>query len=196
MTAISRSQITDALQKVKADSKRKFLQTIDLVINLKDLSYGFELMSKIVQLPAGRPEPARMYCLNSSDLNKGIIYKKLVNGMDFFLATKETMPIIAKSEFGKCLALADKMPTLKNGLIVSKSEDFKELADRLEIAIKLKLKNNIISTAIGKENWTDEDLIKNILQVLEFIKEQLPMKEQNIKSIIIKKTMGKAIKVK
>jgi len=48
---------------------------------------------------------------------------------------------------------------------------------------------------VGKEDQKEEEVIDNILTVYQAVLKQVPNEMQNIKSVLLKLTMSKAVKV-
>ena len=53
----------------------------------------------------------------------------------------------------------------------------------------------LIHLSVGREVMQDEDLAENILNVYETVESKLPARNQNVKSVIVKLTMGPSIKI-
>jgi large subunit ribosomal protein L1 len=53
----------------------------------------------------------------------------------------------------------------------------------------------VVHTVVGKESFKDEEVAANILEVYSAIINALPNKEANIKSMIIKLSMGKPVRI-
>ena len=54
----------------------------------------------------------------------------------------------------------------------------------------------VISVPVGIETMKDEDIATNIEAVFNAIKERLPKGQNNIKSVMLKLTMGRPVKIK
>ena len=214
---MERNQILDAIKKTKEAEKRKFAQTIDLAINLKEIDVNKEegKLEEYMPLPHGRAKPAKIgafvgpelkeqatkFCdffILSDDFGKwndARKIRKLAREYDFFIAQANIMPDIAKA-FGRYFGPVGKMPNPKAGLVVPPKANLELLTKNLKKTVKVMIKKApVILCAVGSETMTDEQIADNILAVLERVKSKLPKAQHNISNIIIKTTMGKPQKV-
>ena len=123
--------------------------------------------------------------------------KELARSYDFFIASAPLMSTIA-TLFGKILGPLGKMPDPKAGGVLMRwqEQDAKQLAERLKKTVRVKTKEASIKAAIGKESQDDNLLAENAEAVYNTILNALPKKKENLKSVIIKFTMSKPIRVK
>ena len=199
-----------ALKKLrKKNKKRKFDQTLDLIINLKDFDLRKDSANTFVILP--NINKRKKICAFLENSSKAVDYvitknelerisqrdvKKMVKEYDFFISNAKLMPRIA-SKFGKILGTAGKMPNPKIGNVLAQvSEDIlSSITKKLSNMTKIRTKESSIKVAIGKESMLDDSLIENAEAVLKAVTKVLPKKELNIKSILLKFTMSPTIKV-
>jgi large subunit ribosomal protein L1 len=113
-----------------------------------------------------------------------------VTGCDIFLGEAALMALIGK-ELGPTLAPKGKMPRPVPPNI--KLDAF-VVASKKSLRIALK-ENPTIHTAIGNDKMADEDVAANAEAVFNAVKDKLPKGLNNIKSVLIKLTMGKPAKV-
>ena len=202
---------SEALQKLREKNKeRKFDQTLDLIINLKDFDPRRDKANTFIILPSigkkkkicgflENPSKTVDYVINKEDLDKisQKDIKKLTKEYDFFIANAKLMPKIA-SKFGKVLGLAGKMPDPKIGSVLMQENDeiISSITKKLSNIVKIRTKEASIKIGIGKESMSDSDLLKNADTSLKIIIKVLPKKELNIKSVLLKFTMSSPIKVK
>ncbi|MEM4248404.1 MAG: 50S ribosomal protein L1 [Candidatus Nanoarchaeia archaeon] len=214
---MERNQILEAIKKIKEGEKRKFAQTIDLAINLKEIDINKEegKLEEFLPLPHGRAKPAKIaafvgpelkehatkFCdffILSDDFSKwndARKIKKLAREYDFFIAQANIMPDIAKT-FGRFFGPVGKMPNPKAGLVVPPKANLEPLVKNLRKTIKVAIKKApVILCAVGSETMADEQIADNIMAVLERVKTKLPKAQHNIANIIIKTTMGKPVKI-
>ena len=215
---MEKTQILEAVKQAKSDeTKRNFTQSIDLAINLKEINVDKEegKLEEFVVLPAGRATPAKVCALIgvelksqaeklcdltilSDDFVKWEEKRKcrnLARDYDFFIGQANIMPLIAKS-LGRYLGPKAKMPSPKAGHILPPKINIEPLIKNLKNSIKIAIKKApVIHCSVGDEKMSDENLTENIIAVLERVKSKLPNGQHNIKNIIIKKTMGKSVKV-
>ncbi|MFH0936291.1 MAG: 50S ribosomal protein L1 [Candidatus Woesearchaeota archaeon] len=212
---MNKNNILDTIKKARENSKkRKFNQTFDLVINLKNLNLKKpeENVNTFIMLPYGRGKKTKVCALVGQDLvnkakevcDKVILkdefakldkkdIKLLAREYDFFIAQVNLMPDIAKY-FGKILGTRGKMPNPKAGCVVPVNAELKPLYEKLQKTIKVETKNeSILKLAIGNESMKDDDIAENILNFYNTILGLLPQDKNNIKNIFLKLTMGKPI---
>jgi len=214
---VDEKELLGAIEKAREGQKRKFTQTVELVINLKDVDVKQEenKIEELVKLPNGRGKKAKVCALVGPELfepAKAVCdlviladnfqkvsereIKTLAKKYDFFIAQANIMPLVAKV-FGRALSPRSKMPSPKLGLIVPPKANIKPLVEDLKQSVKLICKKApVIQTLVGIETMKNEDLAKNILAILDKVKSKLPNKEHNIKNILVKLTMGKPVSVK
>jgi len=201
-------EIVELIKKLRKNSKkRNFVQTFDLIINLKDfdIKKPENRIDDFVVLPSGRGKKAKIVVFSDtkSDIGCKVLatedietiardkkaVKKFANETDFFLAEPKMMPIIGKF-LGQVLGPRGKMPKPVAG-------DVKELVKKLEDSVRIVVrKNPIIQTIVGIESMKDEDIAKNVKAVIDFVEKKLPKGKQNIKSIYLKLTMSKPVRIR
>jgi len=214
---MDKTQVTETLKKVKESSqKRNFIQSIDLIINLRDIDLKKPEQSvnffHTLHYPKGKkvkvcalvgPEllpQAKQICDLAVSVDDFPKYqkkeaKKLATEYDFFIAQSTIMPKIATT-FGKVLGPKGKMPNPKAGCVVPPNANLKPLYEKLQKTIKLQTKNDpIIQTMVGTENMKDEEIIDNIMTTYDALIHHLPSGKNNIKNVLLKLTMGKAFHI-
>ena len=209
---INETQLTELVKEVKTAAKqRKFKQSIELIVNFKDIDVkkGFAL-NEVVQLPK-TSSPATVCVIATGDMsqkakaaNADIVIgtaeldkfaadkresRKFINKYDFFLADTKVMPIVGKA-LGQLLGPRGKMPTP-----VPYDAPIESFLSRFRSSIKVRTRASLsISCKIGDDSMEDGDLAINAHAVLSAIEKKLPNGEKNMKKIMIKTTMGKPIK--
>jgi large subunit ribosomal protein L1 len=202
-----KEKILKAIEEVRKNSKkRNFSQTFDLIVSLKeyDVKKPENRFSEDVILPNGRGENAKIVVFSDTikDLDCEILgsaeiekysknkreAKKLVKNTDFFFAEPKIMVLVGKV-FGQYMGPKGKLPKIIVGDVGKIVEDYKK-------AVRIRIKDSpVIQCAVGKENMKDEEIAENVEAVLKAIEAKLPRGTQNIKSIWLKLTMGKPVKV-
>jgi len=100
------------------------------------------------------------------------------------------------ASFGTVLGPKGKMPNPKAGCVVPPKVDLSAVVAELKKKVRINVKNDpVIRCVVGKENQTNEQVAKNILEIYNALLEKLPKGRENIKNVMIKLTMSKPIKV-
>lgn len=209
---ITETELAEMIKKVKTTAKqRKFKQSIELIINFKDIDVkkGFAL-NDVVQLPK-TSSPATVCVMatgdmgqkakqanadsviGTSELDKFAANKresrKFINKYDFFLADTQVMPVVGKT-LGQLLGPRGKMPTP-----VPFNAPIESFLQRFRSSIKVRTRASLsMACKIGDESMEDADLATNAHTVLSAVEKKLPNGERNIKRIMMKTTMGKPVK--
>ena len=209
---ITEAQLVEMIKKIKVETKqRKFTQSVELIINFKDIDVkkGFAL-NEVVQLPKTN-SPATVCVMATGEMSQkakqanadAVIgtdeldkfatnkreSRKFINKYDFFLADTKVMPLVGKT-LGQLLGPRGKMPTP-----VPFDAPIESFLQRFRASIKVRTRASLsISCKIGDESMEDTDLAINALAVLNAIEKKLPNGERNIKRIMLKTTMGKPLK--
>jgi large subunit ribosomal protein L1 len=216
---MDKKQVVEALKYVKEISKkRNFKQAVDLIINFSDLDLKKpdNQIDLYLQLHNNRnkkikvcafvdvelEEQAKKICDNTIHVSNFDRYakdkkltKKLAKEYDFFIAQANIMPKVALA-FGKVLGPRNKMPNPKAGCVVPPNTNLKPLYEKLQKTIRITVKTYpFYQCVVGYEDMNEEDIVDNIIMIYNNIIHNLPKEHHNIKSIYIKLTMGKAVKI-
>ena len=209
---ITEAQLAEVIKKAKEETKkRKFKQSIELIINFKDIDVkkGFAI-NEVVQLPKTN-SPATVCVIATGDMSQkakaakadSVIgndeltkyeankreSRKFINKYDFFLADTKIMPTVGKA-LGQLLGPRGKMPTP-----VPFNAPIDAFLARFRTSIKVRTRASLsISCKIGDESMDNSDLAINAFTVLSAIEKKLPNGEKNIRKVMIKTTMGKPVK--
>lgn len=201
-------EILKAIQSLRQEKKRNFNQSVDLIINLKNFDIKKQSLNIIANIKHKiKDNKICAFLEKNSNLVDTITkedfskfktkkdFKKLVKHYDFFIAEAKLMPQIA-SVFGRYLGPSGKMPSPQLGILPIVSDSaIKELIEKINTSVKIKAKEPSIKVCIAKQNMSDQDIAENIESVLNSVISALPKKEENIKSVMIKFTMSKPIKI-
>lgn len=200
--------VIEAIRKLRENEKRKFVQTVDLIINLR----SFDIKKESVNLFLNLPHKIRDVQLAAFFEKKSSFIptiskpefdgykekkkiKNLVKSYDFFIASPKVMPSVATT-FGRYLGPAGKMPSPQLGIVKEESEaEIKELIQKFEKVVKVKSKEPSLKFSVAKENMKDEDIAQNIEFAYNQILNALPKKKENIKSVMIKFSMTKPVRI-
>ncbi len=209
---ITEAQLAEVVTKAKEETKKtKFKQSLELIINFKDIDVkkGFAI-NEVVQLPKTN-SPATVCVIATGEMSQkakaanadSVIgneelakfeankreSRKFINKYDFFLADTQIMPTVGKA-LGQLLGPRGKMPTP-----VPFNASIDAFLARFRTSIKVRTRASLsISCKIGDESMEDSDLAINAFTVLSAIEKKLPNGEKNIRKVLIKTTMGKPVK--
>ena len=214
---MEKENIKKVLEELKKNSKkRKFKQSYDLIINLQgldlkkpdqhvdfyaNLHYGKGKKLKICAFVGPEmSEEAKKVCdltINVDEFNnltKQAI-KKIAGEHDYFIAQANIMGKVAAA-FGKVLGPRGKMPNPKAGCVFLPKAQLQPLYDKLQKTIRVSAKTALmIQCAIGKDDMKDEEIIDDVMTIYNQLLNSLPNHDNNIKSVSLKLTMGKPLKV-
>ena len=208
-------EIIDAVKEAKEQAKpRNFTQSIDVIINLKDLDVRKpeNRFSEEVALPNGRGKEIKIGVIADGELalaakNAGVdvviskedlqefgkdikAAKKVVNSVDSFIAQADMMPLVGRF-LGRILGPRNKMPKP-----VPASARIEPLLERTQATIKVGVKQQpSIQILVGTQDMEDEKLAENIEAVLAVLDRNLEKGRNQIKSMYIKATMGSVVRV-
>ncbi|KAI9229268.1 MAG: 60S ribosomal protein L1-B [Piptocephalis tieghemiana] len=191
------------------EKERKFTETIELQIGLKNYDpQRDKRFSGTVKLPY-IPRPKLSVCvlgdafhcdkakelgfpfmsvedLKKLNKNKKLI-KKLAKRYDAFLASDALIKQIPRL-LGPGLHKAGKFPTP-----VTHADNLDEKANDLRATIKFQLKKVLcLGVAVGHVKMAEDEILSNIMLSINFLVSLLKKHWQNVKSLYIKSTMGKA----
>jgi large subunit ribosomal protein L1 len=193
--------------------KKKFSQTFDLQINLKelDLKKPEHKVDIFLELPKGLGKNRTIGALvdvplenQAKEVFDGVVtkeefvkyktkstIKKLSNQYDFFVAQANLMGDIARF-FGKVFGPRGKMPNPKAGAVVLPTEqNLAGLAKKLQNTVRLQTKGELgVKASMGKESLSDEDIAENVMAAYDVVMKRLPQEKNNIKSVGLKLTMS------
>ena len=200
-------KLQETLVELRKNEKRKFNQSIDLIINLKGIDVKRDQINIIVNIPNKIKDKKVGAFLSVKSKTIDTIteiefskykdkksLKSLVKGYDYFIAAASLMPKVAAA-FGKVLGPAGKMPTPQLGMITQETDaEIKKTIDKICTSIKIRLKESSFKLCVGKEDMADDKIIENIKAIYNAIENALPKKRENIRNIMLKMTMTKPIK--
>ena len=206
----------EVVEKVLEESKkldRKFKQSIDVVINLKniDLKIPKNRIDEEIILPHGRGAEAKIALFASGELaikSKKLVnllikpeeiedlskdkkkFKEIVDDYDFFISEAPLMPTIGKT-LGTILGPRGKMPKP-----VPPHADLTGMVKNLRSTVKIRSKSNkTFHTIAGNEDMSKEHITDNIDAIIKRLESALERGKMNIGSVYIKTTMGPSERV-
>lgn len=200
-------EIKAALVELRKEKKRKFTQTVDLVMNLKNFDVRKEALNTFIQVPHGSEKKLAAFFQKRSKLIDTITeedfvkykemkdIKKLAKKYDAFIAVAPMMGKVA-SKFGRVFGPMNRMPSPQAG-IIPKEEDAMVTAmiDKMNKSIRVKNKEMAIKIAVGKEDMSDDEIAENVEAAIKGLKKALPRGNDNVKEVLIKFTMTKPIAI-
>jgi large subunit ribosomal protein L1 len=201
-------KLKEALAEIRKNTeKRKFDQSVDLIVNFKGIDPKRDNVNVIANLPNKIKEKkicgfftSKSKLVDTITEPEFIRYKdkaalkKLVKKYDFFIAVAPLMPKVATA-FGKVLGPAGKMPSPQLGILMKEDDaQVQALLDRISSSVKLRAKEASLKLSVGKESMDDEKIVENVKSVYGAILNALPNKVDNVKNIMVKLSMGKPVK--
>lgn len=211
---LTNAQLTELVKKGKEEGKeRKFPESVEVVLTLREIDVKKTDLNvnETVYLPHPTSKKAKICFFGGGDLalrakNAKVdalidpsqleAYagskkdaKKLARSYDFFLADTALMPRIGKV-LGTSLGPKGKIPTP-----VPPNAPMDAMVNRLRTAVRVRSRGSLgVAAKVGDRTLSDSDLTENVLAVIQTVAKKLPAGERNIKSVIIKTTMGKPAK--
>jgi large subunit ribosomal protein L1 len=212
---VSREDTLKAIKQMKEVSeKKKFTQSVDLMISLKDvdLKKTESRISEEVVLPHGLGKPRKVLIFAEGELARkakdaGVDLllarddieglqknrkraKQLADEYDSFLAQSDMMPSIGK-QLGAVLGPRAKIPRP-----LPPTADPKPMIERGRKTVRIRTREQpTLHVPVGVESMTDEQLADNIQAVLDVIERKLERGLNQVGSVHVKTTMGKSAKI-
>ena len=209
---IKTENIKEAVEKaLKERKKRKFLESLELIINFRgiDFTKPENRINIDVILPNGKGKKANKLVVVGSEalvsqakklgVEKPILTTEVPNisakevkrlsKEHFFLAEPKAIGIVAK-HWGKILGPRGKIPKPLIG-------DIKKAIEQARKIVRIQTKGKYLPTIqafFGEEEMDVAKLVENAEAIINEIKKKIP--EGNIKSMYVKTTMGKPVRVK
>ncbi len=205
-------EFSDAIEKAVENSKdRNFNQSIDLVINLKELDLGDpnNRVNDDVKLPFQPDEDVKVAVIgdtlaknaDNADLEitgdelEGYYdepekAKELAENYSFIIAEAPLMPDIGQ-HLGGVLGPRNMMPDP-----MPPGSDPTDRIESLRSTVSLRVKEQpLLQVKIGSEDQDPDEVGRNASAVYNFLEDQLPQGRNNIKSVLVKTTMGSPVEV-
>jgi large subunit ribosomal protein L1 len=209
---MDKKKITDAISKaLEAKGSRKFTQSLEFIVNFRNIDFAKaeNRLNLDISLPKGKGKEQKVVVFADTQaaldaknagatevIDAGGItklatdkhrLKELVKSCEFIAQPNMMMPI-GKS-LGQVLGSRGKLPRPITGNVKDAIEQAKR---RVRMASKGKYLP-VAQCIIGSEAMTADDLAENFDAVYEKVKAKVM--EPNIKSIFVKLSMGKPVKV-
>jgi large subunit ribosomal protein L1 len=207
LTVLHNMEIKKALAELRNEKKRKFVQTVDLVMNLKNFDVRKEALNTFISIPHGHEKKLAAFFTKRSKLIDTITeedfvkykemkdVKKLAKKYDAFIAVAPMMGKVA-TKFGRVFGPMNRMPSPQAGIIPQETEEMtKMMIEKMNKSLRVKNKEMAIKLPIGKEDMGDDELAENIQAAIKGLTKALPKGIDNVKEVLIKFTMTKPIAV-
>ncbi|MFB6180503.1 MAG: 50S ribosomal protein L1 [Candidatus Nanohalobium sp.] len=203
----------DAVEEaVEASDERGFTESIDLIINFEDvdLSDPNNRFNEDIKLPYQADEEIKVAVIGDSitkdaeNADKTISEdeleeeyfenpdnaKDLAEEFTFLIAEAPLMPKIG-SQLGQVLGPRNMMPDP-----MQPGEDPTDTIEDLRNTVSLRLgEQPILQVKVGNEEQDTENVSMNCQSIYDFVEQQMPKGGNNIKSVLVKTTMGPTVEV-
>lgn len=201
-------------QALEKSPQRKFSESIDLAINLKnlDMNQPQNRIDEEIILPNGIGKPIKIAVFakgETADRAKaaGADYvfdpeeiaalgedkaraKSLAEEVNFFIAEAAYMPAIGKT-LGQVLGPRGKMP-----IPLTPDKDVVQIINKAKNSIKVRSKDKMtFHISIGRRDMDTQKLADNITAIINRIEHRYERGLYNVRSIYVKSTMGPAVRV-
>lgn len=209
-------ELKTVLEGLQKDSERKFKQSFDLIIALKELNLKNpdEQVEFFTQVHKTLGRKRKVCALvgpemeaDAKEVFDTVIpisqwekmgkkeMKKAAATHEFFIGQANIMPKIAQY-WGRILGPRGKMPNPKAGCIVPPKAPLQPLYEKLQRTLKVSAKKSPnIQVLIGTQEMELADVIDNIKTVYDQTIHHLPREQNNIKHAFVKLTMSAPVKI-
>jgi large subunit ribosomal protein L1 len=213
--SLDTNTVLEAIKQLRAQpKKRKFSQSMELIINLQDIDMKKPegRIQENIELPHAPTKKAKVCViatgelalkakktgadlLSNTDLESLATDKKrqkqLANTFDTFLAEAPLMPLVGKT-LGAILGPRGKMPKplLPNA-------DIEAQIAKSAKTISLRVRGQpVLQCAVGTEDMNDDELAENTMAVVKRLEGKLKRGLKNMRTIYLKTTMSPPVKIK
>jgi len=213
--SIEKGSLKAALKEVReSPAKRNFNQSIELIINLRDVDMKKPegRIQEKIELPRSLDRKVNVCVFANGDMAlrarrggadlvlesaeiEGLMNDKkrqrqIAKSMDSFIAAAPLMPIVGRV-FGAILGPRGKMPTP-----VAPTANIEEEIGRHRKMILIRTRGQpVLQCRVGTEGMSDDELVENIQAVLSRVSGKLKRGVKNIEAVYVKTTMGPSVKV-
>lgn len=209
-------EIKKTVEELSKGSERKFTQSYDLLFSLKELNLKKpeEQVEFFMQLPNPTGKKRKVCALVGPELHdeaKKVAdtvieladfdkydkkkMRKIASEHDWFIGQANIMPKVAAT-WGRVLGPRGLMPNPKAGCIVPPKTSLEPIYERLQKTIKISVKKQLnIQVMVGRQDMDAAKVAENIKQVHDQVIHHLPKENNNVKSVMLKLTMSKPVKL-
>ena len=196
---------------VEASEDRNFTESVDMIVNVKDvdLSDPNNRFNEDVKLPYQADEDVKVAVIGESIINNAENADRTINKDEleeffdepskakdlaeeysFLIAEAPLMPDIGQ-HLGQVLGPRNMMPDP-----MPPGSDPSEEIEALRNTVTLRLSEDpMLQIKIGNEEHDAERIASNAETVYDFVEGELPKGGNNVKSVLLKTTMGPSVEV-
>lgn len=204
------SNLEEAVEALKLTGTTKFVESVELHANLNiDPKYADQQLRTTVTLPHGIGKQVKIAVLTNDEnideaklagadlVGNDQLIEKITNGdidFDLLIATPNMMPKLAK--LGRVLGPKGLMPSPKSGTVTNTLTETLNEFKKGKFEYKAD-KTGIVHVSFGKSNFTNIQLIENLIALYKSIEQNRPsgVKGKYFKSLFVCTTMGSSIKL-
>ena len=202
--------VENAVALIKANSKAKFDETVEIAMNLGvDPRHADQMVRGVVNLPNGTGKSVRVAVFArgpkaeeaqkaGADIVGAEDLMEIVQGgqidFDRCIATPDMMPIVGR--LGKVLGPRNLMPNPKIGTVTMDIKEAVEDSKGGQVQFKVE-KAGVVHAGIGKVSFDEAKLIENIRSFVDAVVKARPAgsKGAYMKKIAISSTMGPSVTI-
>ena len=202
--------VEEAVALIKANSKTKFDETVEIALNLGvDPRHADQMVRGKVSLPAGTGKDVRVAVfargdkaeeakaagadiVGAEDLMETVQGGKI--DFDRCIATPDMMPIVGR--LGKVLGPRNLMPNPKVGTVTMDVAEAVAAAKGGEVQFKVE-KAGVIHAGVGKASFAEDKLAENIRAFVDAVAKAKPTgaKGTYMKKVSLSSTMGPGVSI-
>ncbi|GAA6149701.1 LSU ribosomal protein L1P [Pseudooceanicola nitratireducens] len=202
--------VEEAVALIKANSKTKFDETVEIAMNLGvDPRHADQMVRGVVGLPNGTGKDVRVAVfargpkaeeaqaagadiVGAEDLMETIQGGKI--DFDRCIATPDMMPIVGR--LGKVLGPRNLMPNPKVGTVTMDVADAVKAAKGGEVQFKAE-KAGVVHAGVGKASFDEAKLVENVKAFVDAVAKAKPSgaKGAYIKKVSLSSSMGPGVTV-
>jgi large subunit ribosomal protein L1 len=203
---------TEAIEKAVEESEdRNFKESLDLIINFRDvdLSDPNNRFNEDFKLPYQADESIKVAVIGESIINNADNADRIINKdeleeffdepsnakdlaeeFSFLIAEAPMMPKIGQ-QLGQVLGPRNMMPDP-----MPPGSDPSDKIEDLRNTVTLRLREDpLMQVKVGHEEQEEDEIASNAEAIYNFVEDQMPQGQNNIKSVLIKTTMGSPVEV-
>jgi len=214
--SLETNAIIESVKEAKSKAeKRKFVQSVELVINLRDIDMKKpeSKIQELIELPHAVGKQSKVCVIASGELalkakkaGADLVIERaelealagdkkkqklLADTYESFIAEAPLMPTVGRV-LGAVLGPKGRMPTP-----VAPTINIADTIEKQRKTLLVRLRGQpVLQCRIGTEDMPDEQIAENILAVIRRLEGKLKRGLKNIRSLIVKTAMGPPIELK